>query len=85
MRLNLKAVALTSGIIWGIGVFATAWWLLLIEGSGVDGGFLARLYPGFQITPLGSLICLAWGAVDGLIGGAAFAWLYNKLAQSFAA
>jgi membrane associated rhomboid family serine protease len=29
---------------------------------------------------VGSLIGLAWGLLDGLIGGAIFAWLYNRLA-----
>jgi len=35
------------------------------------------------MSPLGSLIGLVWGFVDGLIGGAIFAWLYNLLAARF--
>ena len=35
---------------------------------------------GYNISASGSIIGLAWGFVDGLIGGAIFAWLYNFIA-----
>jgi hypothetical protein len=38
------------------------------------------VYRGYSITPLGSVVGLIWGFVDGLIGGAIFAWLYNIIA-----
>jgi len=38
-----------------------------------------KVYPFFTITPLGSLLGLIYGFVDGLIVGGAFAWLYNRL------
>jgi hypothetical protein len=31
------------------------------------------------MSPLGSVIGLLWGLVDGFIGGLVFAWLYNLL------
>ena len=33
MKLNVKAFALTSGILWGVGLFAITWWLIAFEGS----------------------------------------------------
>ena len=39
--------------------------------------FLDHFYYGYSLTPLGSLIGLAWGFVCGAICGAILAWLYN--------
>jgi len=80
MKLNVKAFALTCALIWGIGLFLITWWIILFEGSSQQVIFLGRVYRGYTITPIGSLIGLVWALFDGLIGGAIFAWLYNLLA-----
>lgn len=79
MKLNVRALALTSGIIWGIGLFLVTWWIIIFEGASGDLTFLGRIYRGYEISAIGSIIGLIWGFVDGLIGGAIFAWLYNLL------
>ncbi len=79
MKLNVKALALTFGIIWGIGLFILTWWIILFEGATGEATFIGRVYLGYRISPLGSLIGLVWAFVDGFIGGAIFAWLYNLL------
>ncbi len=79
MKLNIKAFALACGIIWGFGLFALTWWIIAFEGISQDVTLIGRLYRGYRITPVGSLIGLGWAFVDGLIGGAIFAWLYNIL------
>jgi len=76
MRLNVKAMALTAAILWGLGLFAITWWLIIL-GHGDVKIFFNRVYPGYQVTPLGSLIGLVWAFVDGLVCGAIFAWVYN--------
>lgn len=83
MRFNIKAFALTCGLIWGFGVFCLAWWLMLFEGQGADAGMLGHIYRGFSITPLGSIIGLVYALADGFVGGLVFAWLYNLLAARF--
>jgi hypothetical protein len=40
---------------------------------------LAAIYPGYQVTYLGSTIGLVYGLVTGLLIGALFARLYNQL------
>lgn len=80
MRLNVKAFALTSALIWGIGVFLITWWIILFDGATGDSTFFGRVYRGYSISPVGSVIGLAYAFVDGLIGGAVFAWLYNMIA-----
>jgi len=81
MKLNVRALALTSGILWGLGLFVGTWWIILIDGSTNTPTFLSMLYRGYSITPLGSVFGLIWAFFDGLICGAIFAWLYNLLAK----
>ena len=80
MKFNIRAFALTCGIFWGLSVFLLAWWMIWKRGMTGDLTTLGQIYIGFNLSVVGSLIGLAWGFVDGLIGGAIFAWLYNKLA-----
>jgi hypothetical protein len=80
MRLNVKAFALTCAIVWGFGLFFLTWWIIAFDGSTGEPTFIGRLYRGYTISPLGSVIGLVWAFFDGLIGGAIVAWLYNKLA-----
>ena len=79
MKLNVKAFALAFGITWGVGLFILTWWIIAFEGETGEVTFIGRLYRGYNISPLGSLIGLGWGLVDGAIGGAIFAWLYNLI------
>lgn len=85
MKLDIKAFALTFALFWGLAVFALTWWIMAFEGATGDVTFLGRVYLGYSISPLGSLVGLIWALVDGLIGGAIFAWLYNTLADRLAA
>ena len=79
MKLNVKAFALACAILWGFGLFGITWWIILFSGATGDPTFIGRVYLGYCISPLGSLVGLVWGFVDGLIGGAIFAWLYNLI------
>jgi hypothetical protein len=81
MRLNIRALALSAGIVWGLLVFLFTWWLYLRQISVDQPTLVGKVYPFFTISPLGSLLGLVYGFVDGLIVGAAFAWLYNRLAK----
>jgi hypothetical protein len=77
MKLSVKALALASGILWGLSLFIVTWWIILLDGSSMQPTFIGMIYRGYSITPLGSVFGLIWGFFDGLIGGAIFAWLYN--------
>lgn len=80
MKLNLRAFALACGILWGVAMFVLTWWIIVLDGTAGGPTFLERVYIGYTLTPVGSVIGLVWGFFDGLIGGAIFAWLYNLLA-----
>ena len=80
MRLNVKAFGLSCGIIWGLGLFLITWWIIAFDGATGEISLIGRLYRGYNISPLGSIVGLIWAAVDGLVGGVIFAWLYNLIA-----
>jgi len=81
MRLNIKAFALTCGLVWGLGLFALTWWVMAFDGVTHEVTWIGRIYRGYHVSPVGSMIGLAWGFVDALVGGAVMAWLYNKIAE----
>lgn len=83
MKLNVKAFALAFAIWWGVGIFILTWWIIALGGPTDDPTFLGRIYIGYAVTPLGSVIGFVWGFFDALIAGAIFAWLYNYMGTKF--
>ncbi len=81
MKLDIKAFALSCGLVWGIGLLILTWWIIAIEGATGETTFIGRVYIGYRISPIGSVIGLVWGFVDALVGGAIFAWLYNSISS----
>jgi hypothetical protein len=76
---------LSCGLLWGLGLFLVTWWIIVLDGATGELTFIGRIYRGYSISPGGSVFGLAWGLVDGAIGGAIFAWLYNRLRRTTAA
>lgn len=83
MKINLKALGFTIGLLWGGAVFLVGFGNLVFSGYG--GAFLnvvASLYPGYKAIPtignviVGTLYALADGFIGGLIAG----WIYNLFA-----
>jgi len=81
MKLSVKAFSLTCAIIWGLSLFILTWWFIIFGPESIQGDetVISMVYLGYTVTPLGSIIGLVWAFVDGLVIGAIFAWLYNKL------
>lgn len=81
MKLCMRSFTLTCGVIWG-GMFLVV--ALLNQFGGSYGGhlldFASSIYPGYG-GPAGYgsvLVVTLYGFVDGAVGGAIFAWLYNR-------
>ena len=81
MKMNIKAFALTCGMLWAAGLFGLTWWLIAFGGSTGEHTFIGKVYLGYTVSPIGSVIGLVYAFFDALIGGAIFAWLYNKMAS----
>jgi hypothetical protein len=78
MRLQVKALGFAMAILAGGYFFLGTWWIILLDGASNEAVFLSKIYRGYTITPLGSVIGLLWGLLDGFICGAILAWLYNR-------
>jgi len=83
MRLNITALTLTAGLFWGAAMLIVAMANLIWPNYGrafLD--LVASIYPGYRPgAGVGSVITgTLYGLVDGAIGGAVFAWLYNLFA-----
>ncbi len=82
MQFDVKAMALSGALFWGVlAMFLTGLANLIFSGYGQ--GFLdlmATIYPGYNATPsFGQVIVgTLYGALDGAIVGAVLAWLYNR-------
>jgi uncharacterized BrkB/YihY/UPF0761 family membrane protein len=82
MKFNIYALAVTSAILCGLVM------LLVTIANFVCGSYgqqflqtMSSVYPGYHATHsvVQVIVGTLYGAVEGLIGGAAFAWLYNWL------
>ena len=82
MKLDVRGMSFTIGLLWGAS--------MLIAGvANIVGGeycqvfldMVASVYPGYHATgTLGdAIVGTLYGVVDGAIGGAILAWLYNRL------
>ena len=67
MKLNTKAFALACGIVWGLGLFFLTWWIIAFDGATGEATLIGRLYRGYTISAVGSLIGLIWGFFDARI------------------
>ena len=77
MRLNLKALALSCGILWALCLFLVT---LISLATGYADALLevvASIYPGYSVSALGLILGLIYGFVDGAIAALIFGWVYN--------
>ena len=86
MKFDIRALALASSVFWGGAILITGVANLIWPGYGQ--AFLqlaASIYPGYSgAATFGQVVIgTLYGLVDGAIGGAVFAWLYNCLAACF--
>ena len=82
MKLNIRALALAAGILWGGAVLLVSLGNMIWPPYG--GAFLqavASVYPGYDPAGGGIAIVIGtiFGFVDGAIAGLVIGWLYNKL------
>jgi hypothetical protein len=84
MKLNVMAVAASSALLWSGAVLITGVANVIQPRYGRE--FLrvvASIYPGYKARPQLSQVAVgsAYAVVDGAVGGALFAWLYNCFAS----
>ncbi len=81
MKLKPLALGVSLGAVWGGALFLTTW---LSYFTGYGKLFLdvmaGSIYPGYKISPWGSVLGLFYGFADLFIMGAIAGWLSNKIA-----
>ncbi|MDP6849848.1 MAG: hypothetical protein QGH51_01340 [Planctomycetota bacterium] len=85
MKLDVRAMALTIGILWGLHFLLFGIFMMFCPSFG--GSWIqlwADIYPLYEGSGgvLDTLIGTVFGVVDGIIAGAVIAWLYNRIARN---
>ncbi len=80
MKLNVKAMGMAVGVLWGCAVLVIGLANLIWPGYAVELlDDLSSIYPGYEVGGFGSVIVgTLYALVDGWIAGAILAWLYNR-------
>lgn len=83
MRLDVKALAISGAIMWGGSIFLVGIGEIIWPGYGLALlDLAASIYPGYTPGGFGSVIVgTLYAALDGAVGGAVLAWLYNRVAR----
>ena len=84
MKLSVKSLTITAALYWGGTVFFVALvnYLSPPYGKAVLD-LVSSIYPGYKsVGSLGSVIVgTLYSLVDGAVGGAIFAWMYNAFSD----
>jgi hypothetical protein len=81
VKLSIKAMAAASALLWGGAVLTVGIANLIRPRYGTEFlRLLASIYPGYHDRPTIRHVVLGSGyaVVDGAVGGALCAWLYNR-------
>lgn len=81
--LNIKAIGLGLGLLFGLAIFLLTNWLLLKGGDPVGPhlALLGQFFIGYRVSFLGSIIGFAYGFVLGTLCGALIGWIYNNIVR----
>lgn len=82
-RLSVKALAFASGVLWAGAFFVVGISNIIWPGYGQTFlDMIASVYPGYHgvQTVQGVMVGTFYALMDGLVGGALLAWLYNFFA-----
>ncbi len=83
MRIQVGALGVAGGVLWGATVFLVGLASLIWPGYGADFlRLVASIYPGYHAGPgFGQVVVGAmYAVVDGFVGGLLLGWLYNVFA-----
>ena len=81
-KLSVRGLAIAGAIFWGASVLIVGLLNLLFPTYGLTFlWFVSSVYPGYKAEPsfISILIGTAYAFLDGLVGGALFAWIYNAV------
>jgi hypothetical protein len=77
-KLNRRIFGVSLGIVAGVALAALTWFMVLKGAASPNLELLSEYLPGYTVTPLGSIVGLAYGFTYGFFVG----WLYALLRNS---
>ena len=77
--LNPKNFGVAIGIVCGLSAFIITWISIMTGHATLWLTLMEDAYPGYHISPLGSIVGLIYGLIKGFIWGGSVSWLYNRL------
>jgi len=80
-KLDVKALGLSLGIMWGAAVVLMGFMCMFFGWGCSFVSAIGQFYYGYKPTLLGCILGGIWGFFDMGIGGVIIAWLYNKFTK----
>ena len=77
MKWSVKRAALTGGIVWASAIFLTTLLALSFNYGRAFLDGIASIYPGYSISPMGSVIGFVYGFCDMFVGVYIVVWVYK--------
>ena len=83
LRLHVKIMALSIGLLGGAVLFIATNWLVIKGGEPVGPHLqlLSQYFPGYRVSFFGSLIGFGYGFATGAVSGMLIGWLYNRITE----
>ena len=82
MELRKRALGISLGLVWGLAILFSTWWLLLVGAKGDVFTKISSFYIGYSFSWGGSFIGFLWSFIYGFIAGFLIAWIYNLVNKS---
>jgi len=79
MNLDPVRLGLAGGILTGVTIFVMTLLCLVSEYGKEFLGMISSIYPGFEVTLVGSLLGFVYGFIDGFVALFLLACIYNLL------
>ncbi len=79
MKLNAKSLGLAGGVLWGVVMFIMTWLSMFTGYASMWLAMMMDVYPGYDVSVVGSFIGLIYGFIDGFVGLFLIGWLYNRM------
>jgi hypothetical protein len=80
-KLNVKALAVAGGVLWSLYMLLIGWAAWLFDWGTDFVTTMASVYIGFKPSFVGGIIGAIWAFIDGAIGGAIIAAVYNRVTR----
>jgi len=74
------ALGIAIGVLWACSVFLAGIFAMFGWGAAFVN-VLASFYIGYGASIVGAIIGAVWAFIDGFVGGAIIAWIYNLVAK----